>query len=427
MNPSPARAAAYEVVLRVFEQGAYADRAFEAAAAEHKLDHRDRTLAQRIAFGTVERRRTLDHAIELLAKRPIERLDPQVRAALRIAAYQLGYLDHVPAYAAVHESVGLVQRARLASAVGFTNAVGRRLGEGLRDLLAALPETTAAEAALKHSYPDWIAETWWREWGPEEALALMRAQNEAPETVVRVNGLKDGGARLAGTPDPLIPGALRVDAVDEAALAAGLIQPQSRASMLAGLAVGVRDGERVLDLCAAPGGKTTQLAQWARTVVAAELNEGRARELQETCTRLGATNVTVVQGDGRALPSQHTGFDRALVDAPCSGIGVLAYRPDLRWRSKPLPELQLELLAAAAARVRPGGSVTFSTCAVNAAENEDVIDAAIVAVGGRLAVDDLGAEWPDFRHPRRPELLLTLPHRHGGAGFFVARLRIVAQ
>lgn len=428
MNPSPARAVAYEVVLRVFEQGAYADRAFETSAVEHELDHRDRGLAQRIAFGTVQRRRTLDHAIALLAKRPVERLDPQVRAALRIAAYQIGYLDQVPAYAAVHESVGLVRRARLESAVGFTNAVGRRLSEGLVALLAELPESTPQEAALKHSYPDWIAETWWREWGPETALALMRAQNEAPETVVRINGLKDGAASLAlkGTPDPLIPGALRVEQVDAAALEAGLIQPQSRASMLAGLAVDVRDGQRVLDLCAAPGGKTTQLAQWAAQVVAVELNEARARELEETCRRLGATNVRVVCADGRKLPPGLVGFDRALVDAPCSGIGVLAYRPDLRWRGKPLPELQLELLQSAAARVTQGGTVTFSTCAVHSAENEQLVDAAVAASGGRLELDDLGSEWPDFRHPRRPELLLPLPHVHGGAGFFVARLRVVS-
>ena len=417
MKPSPARATAYEVVLRVFEQDAYADRAFETAA--EGLDSRDRGLAQRIAFGTVQRRRTLDHAIETLARRPIARLDPQVRAALRIAAYQLGYLDQVPAYAVVTESVGLVRRARLESAVGFTNAVGRRLAEGIRPLIAALPESTALEAALKHSYPDWIAETWWREWGPEEALELMRAQNEAPETVVRRNGLRDGAA-VAGVADPLIPGALRVERIDEAALAAGLIQPQSRASILTGLAVGVRDGERVLDLCAAPGGKATQLAQWAAEVVAVELNEGRARELEETCRRLGATNVRVVQADGRRLPTELAGFDRALVDAPCSGIGVLAFRPDLRWKSKPLPELQLELLRAAAERVRPGGRVTFSTCAVNAAENEEIVDAC------GLELDDLGAEWPDFRHPRRPELLLTLPHRHATAGFFIARLRVPA-
>lgn len=429
MRPSPARLAAYEVVLRVFEQDAYADRAFEASAREHALDARDRALAQRIAFGTVQRRRTIDHAIAQLARRPVERLDPPVRAALRIAAYQLGWLDQVPAYAAVHESVGLVRRARLESAAGFANAVGRRLSEGLRALVAALPEGTPEEAALKHSYPDWIAQAWWAEWGAGEALALMRAQNEAPETVIRLNGLRDVSpaerARIGGVPDPAVPGALRVQAVDEEALAAGLVRPQSAASMLAGYAVGVRDGERVLDLCAAPGGKTTQLAQWAGEVVAVEANPGRARELAETCRLLGAANVRVHEGDGRELPDGLGGFDRALVDAPCSGSGVYAYRPDLRWRSRPLPELQLELLLAAAARVRPGGTVTFSTCAIGAAENEEVVDAAVAAAGGRLAVDAaLGGEWPQFRHPRRPELLLTLPHRHGGAGFFVARLAV---
>jgi 16S rRNA (cytosine967-C5)-methyltransferase len=237
---------------------------------------------------------------------------------------------------------------------------------------------------------------------------------------VRRNGLVAGAATLAGEADPLIPGALRVERVDEAALAAGLIQPQSRGSILAGLAVGVRDGERVLDLCAAPGGKTTQLAQWAAEVVAVEINEGRARELTETCRRLGAANVRVVVADGRSLPADLTGFDRALVDAPCSGSGVLAFRPDLRWKAKPLPELQGELLRAAAGRVRPGGFVVFSSCALNAAENEEIVDAS------GLEIDDLGAEWPAFRHPRRPELLLTLPHRHGTAGFFIARLRVPA-
>lgn len=429
MEPSAARLAAYEVVLRVFEQDAYADRAFETAAQEHKLDVRDRGLAQRIAFGTVQRQRTIDHAITLLAARPIARLDPQVRAALRTAAYQLGWLDQVPPYAVVHEAVGIVRRARLESAAGFTNAVARRLSEGIRGLVAAMPETTPQEAALKHSYPDWIAEALWAEWGPEEAGAIMRAQNEAPETVVRVNGLKDVPAavlkRLGGESDPLIPGALKVQTVDEKALAAGQIRPQSRASMLAGLAVGVRDGERVLDLCAAPGGKTTQLAQWARQVVAIEANAGRARELADTCATMGADNVRVVTADGRRLPDELDRFDRALVDAPCSGSGVLAFRPDLRWRSKPLPELQLELLLAAAERVVPGGTVTFSTCSVLALEGGDVADAAVAASGGRLALDPtLGDEWPAFRHPRRPELLLTLPHVHGGAGFSIARLTV---
>jgi 16S rRNA (cytosine967-C5)-methyltransferase len=398
---SPARRAAYEVVLRVFEDDSYADRVLATAAAG--LDPRDRALAQQIAYGTVQRVRPLDHGIETLGRRPVRKLDPPVRAALRLGAYQLAYLDRVAVHAAVNESVELVRAARLERAVPFTNAVLRRLAAGLRDLLETLPE-----GPLKHSYPDWVHETWQRDWGEEETLALMRAQNEAPETVVRlVHGEIDG--------EPTeIPGAYRVERVEEQALSEGRIWPQSRGSQLAGLAVGARDGERILDLCAAPGGKATMLAG---EVVAVELHEGRARQLAENARRLGATNVQVVNADALGLPEELTGFDRALVDAPCSGLGVLAARPDLRWRAQPLPELQLALVHAAVERVRPGGTILYSVCTLNTDENEAIVDAA------GLGVDDLGAEWPQFRHPRRPEFLLTTPHRHGTSGFFIARLR----
>ena len=400
---APARRAAYEVVRRVFEEDAYADRAFATAATG--LDARDRALAQRIAYGTVQRVRTLDHAIDTLGRRPVRKLDPPVRTALRLGAYQLAYLEGVPAHAAANESVELVRAAGLERAVAFTNAVMRRLAEGIGPLLDSLPE-----GPLRHSYPDWVAEVWERDLGREEALALMRAQNEPPETVVRVvRGEVDG--------EPTdVPGALRVARVDERALAEGRVWPQSRASQVAGLAVGSREGERVLDLCAAPGGKATMLPG---EVVAVEIHEGRARELEENVRRLGATNVRVVHADALDLPAELTGFDRALVDAPCSGLGVLAQRPDLRWRARPLPELQLALLRAAAERVRPGGTILYAVCTINADENEAVVDAS------GLEVDmSLGEEWPAFRHPRRPEFLLTLPHRDHTSGFFVARLRV---
>ncbi len=240
----------------------------------------------------------------------------------------------------------------------------------------------------------------------------MRAQNEPPETVVRRNPRKPG--EVEGAPDPEIPNALHVRRVDEEPLGAGLIWPQSLGSQLAGLCVASHEGERVLDLCAAPGGKATQVAG---EVTAVEKHAGRARQLEENCVRLGATNVHVVCADALELPPELRDFDRALVDAPCSGLGVLASRPDLRWRGKPLPELQLALLRAAAERVRPGGAIVYSVCTINAEENETIVD----ALG--LAAEPLGQEWPRFAHPRRPEFLLTLPHRHGTSGFFIARLR----
>ncbi len=405
---APARRVAFEVVRRVFEDEAYADRALRAAATD--LDSRDHSLAQRLAFGAVQRARTLDHLIETFGRRPVRKLDPPVRAALRLGAYQLAFLDGVPRYAAVNESVELVRSARLERAVPFANAVLRRLAEGGRDLVAALPEGLPVEAALRHSYPDWIADTWWRELGADEARALMRAQNEAPETVVRlVRG------EIEGVPDLEIPGAWRVERIDEEALADGRIWPQSRGSQLVGLVVGSREGERVLDLCAAPGGKATMLAG---EVIAVEVNAARARELEHNARRLGAANVRVVCADGRDLPSDLAGFDRALVDAPCSGLGVLDSRPDLRWRSEPLPELQLELLRAAASRVKPGGTVVYSVCTINADESEAVVDAS------GLEPEPLDAAWPQFAHPRRPEFIQTLPHIHGTSGFFVARLRV---
>jgi len=406
---SPARAAAYDVIRRVFEDEAYADRVLRTAS--DRLDDRDRGLARRLAYGTVQRVRTLDHTIETIGRRPVHRLDAPVRAALRLGAFQLLFLDGVPRYAAVNESVELVRRARLERAVPFTNAVLRRIADQGKALVEELPESTWAEAALLHSYPDWIAETWWRDLGAEGALALMKAQNMAPPTVVRlVRGTVDGH------PDADVPGAWHVEDVDADALQEGRIWPQSAGSQLAGLCVEAVAGERVLDLCAAPGGKATMLAG---TVVAVEANAARARELADNVRRLGATNVEVVCADGRALPAELVGFDRALVDAPCSGLGVLAARPDLRWRSQPLPELQLELLQAAAARVRPGGTIVYSVCTVNRDEAEAVVDASGLEVDGSL-----GAIWPRFRHRDRPEFLQTLPHEHGTSGFFIARLRV---
>jgi 16S rRNA (cytosine967-C5)-methyltransferase len=385
----------------VFEQDAYADRVFRTAASD--LDERERAFAQRLAYGSVQRVRTLDHAIETLGKRPVRKLDPPVRASLRLGAYQLAYTDTAP-HAAANESVELVRRARLERAVPFTNAVMRRLAQGIPALLASLPE-----GPLKESYPDWIYETFERDLGLDDAIALMRAMNEPLETVVRL---------VRGDPpgEPTdIPGAYRVPRVDDLAVADGRIWPQSRGSQLAGLAVGSQDGERVLDLCAAPGGKTAQLRG---EVTSVEIDPNRAGELRANLATLGATNVTVVEADGTELPSELAGFDRALVDAPCSGLGVLAQRPDLRWRATPLPELQLALLRSAAGRVKPGGTVVYSVCTINADENEAIVDAS------GLEVVPLGEEWPQLAHPRRPEFLLTLPHVHGTSGFFVGRLRV---
>ncbi len=384
---APARRAAYAVVRRVFEEEAYADRAL--AAAVDGLDARDRALAQRLAYGTVQMARTLDFGIEQLGKRPVRKLDPPVRAALRLGAYQLAFTDQAE-HAVVDDTVELVRAARLERAVPFTNAVMRKLAHGLQGLVASLPE-----GPVKHSYPDWIAEIWTRDFGQEVALDLMRAQNEPP-------GLEVRAAEPVGEATD-VPGAYVVETVDISRM-----RPMSRASQLAALVVGSRPGERVLDLCAAPGGKSMMLAG---DVTAVEVHPGRAQAMAKSV----GPNVRVVTADAREL--DESGFDRTLVDAPCSGLGVLARRPDLRWRARPLPELQLELLQAAAARTRAGGTIVYSVCTLNADENEAVIDAS------GLEPLPLGPEWPQYAHPKRPEFLLTLPHRDRTSGFFIARLK----
>jgi 16S rRNA (cytosine967-C5)-methyltransferase len=384
---APARRAAYAVVLRVFEEDAFADRAL--ASAVEGLDERDRALAQRLAYGTVQRARTLDLGIEQLGKRPVRKLDPPVRASLRLGAYQLAFTEQAE-HAIVDDAVELVRAARRERAVPFTNAVMRRLAQGFRGLVASLPE-----GPVKHSYPDWVADVWDRDFGPEASLSLMRSQNEPPALEVRAD-------EPVGEPTD-VPGAYRVDRVDVSRM-----RPMSRASQLAALVVGSEDGERVLDTCAAPGGKTAILRG---EVTAVEIHPGRAKALAESVR----PNVRVVNVDVRQFGED--GFDRALVDAPCSGLGVLARRPDLRWRARPLPELQLELLRAAAERTKPGGTVVYSVCTLNADENEAVVDAS------GLRVEPLGDEWPQYAHPTRPEFLLTRPDRDLTSGFFIARLR----
>jgi 16S rRNA (cytosine967-C5)-methyltransferase len=384
---APARKAAYDVVRRVFEEEAYADRAFASAVAG--LDDRDRALAQRLAYGTVQRARTLDFGIDQLGKRPVRKLDPPVRASLRLGAYQLAFTDQAE-HAVVDDAVELVRAARLERAVPFTNAVMRRLAQGFRGLVATLPE-----GPVKLSYPDWIWDVFRRDFGEEDALSLMRAQNEPPALEVRA-------AEPVGTPTD-ISGAYQVDTVD-----ISVMWPMSRSSQLAALVVGSQDDERILDSCAAPGGKTRMLRG---EVTAVELHPGRAQALAKNV----GPNVHVVTADAREL--EETGFDRALVDAPCSGLGVLARRPDLRWRARPLPELQLELLRAAAERTKPGGTIVYSVCTLNYDENEAIVDAA------GLEPIPLGEEWPQYAHPKRPEFLLTRPDRDNTSGFFIARLR----
>ena len=409
---TPARRVAFAVVRRVFEQGAYADRALHGEA--RGLEPRERALAMQLAYGTVQRRLTLDHLIEQLA-RPVDGLDAQTLAALRLGLYQLAYLGNAAPHAVVGESVELAKGRK--GGHKLVNAVLRR---ALREGLPPLPgDDTPATAAVVHSYPPWLVELWWERFGPEETRALLRAGNEPGELALRVNTLVTTPAEVAahiGVPtaaagDELPEGLVVAGAFDAHAhplYSRGAYISQSRAAMLVARALAPRPGERVLDLCAAPGGKTTHLAALMGDegeIVAVERHAKRALALQRTGERMRARSIAVQIGDARRFTTQEP-FDRVLVDPPCSGLGTLQGHPDLRWRMTPaaideLSAVQGAILDAARAAVRPGGAIVYSTCTLSPAENEAVV----VASGLQVESERL-----------------VLPHRDRTDGFYIARL-----
>ncbi len=418
---SPARACALRVIRRVFEHGAYADRAFTAEAAE--LEPRDRALAMALAYGTVQRRATLDHVAAQLTGRPLERLDAPVLAALRLGLFELLFLGGAADHAAVNETVELTKQAH-PHAAGLVNAVLRRATREGRAIIEALDDETPAAAAVMHSVPGWLASQWWDELGAGEAQALLRVVNRPAESALRVNSLVAGapevaaGLPVASRPAPGLPEGLVLDGPFDVQgseqFRAGAVQPQSRASMLVSRILDPAPGQRVLDLCAAPGGKTTHLAALIEDngeVVAVERHPRRAEALKRTVARMRASCVRIEVGDA-TVPRSDGPFDRVLIDPPCSGLGTLQSRPDLRWRARPeaigeLAALQARILAVGANALAPGGSLVYSVCTISCAESEDVVEGFLRDHG-------------DFTVERRLQLL---PHRDGTDGFFIARLR----
>ncbi len=420
---SPARACAYTVIRRVFEQGAYADRAMHAEAGAAALEGRARAQATALAYTTVQRAGTLDHVAAELCERPLERLDAPVLAALRLGLSQLLLLDGVATHAAVNESVALAKGSSHGGA-GLVNAVLRRAAREGRALLDGLADATPEDAAVKHSVPPWLARMWWRELGPARARALLTSVNRPPESAVRVNTLLADPAAAAAAlgvparPAPGIPEGLVLegpfDAHGSPQWARGELMPQSRASMAVARALAPLPGERVLDLCAAPGAKTTHLAALiggGDGLVAVERHPGRARALGATLDRMRVRGAELTVGDAAGLAFAQP-FDRVLVDPPCSGLGTLQSRPDLRWRCSEdriarLADAQRRILAGGAAATRPGGALVYSVCTISAAESDGILDEFLAA-------------RPDWSCDSRRQLA---PDIDGTDGFFIARLR----
>lgn len=434
--PSEARAVAYLVLRRTFEQGAFTDRAFHSAAGE--LSGRDRALAQHLAYGAVQRALTLDHLIEVLSGRPVARIDAPLLAALRLGCFELCFAASA-AHAVVNDAVEL---AKPAHGHALVNAVLRRAAREGAAVIAGLSDAEPAGASLAHSMPPWIVESWWEALGAQRARALLARANEPAESSLRANTLAtsapallealargDVAARLGEDPPESVITLEPFDAHGSQLWREGALMPQSRASMLVAHCLDPQPGERVLDLCAAPGGKTTHLAALMGgrgEIVAVERHRGRASALEATARRMGAGNVTVEVADATRARAGGERFDRVLLDAPCSGLGTLQSHPDLRWRVsaesvRTLAEQQAELLSAAAAACAPGGTLVYSTCTISKAENERQIGAFLDA-NPQFRMLDLQERHPAWAHPLAQEELLALGSVQGSDGFFIAAL-----
>lgn len=440
---------AYETLRRVFEEDAWADRAFRSAAGRYRLEGRERAQAQALAYGAVQRRGTNDHLAAELADRPIERIDPPLRAALRLGMFELLYATGDADHAAVDQAVSLAKgRGGNRRGAGLVNAVLRRTARERVELLAGLADDDPAGAAVAHSVPLWLAELWWEELGAASARSLLAAINDPPERTLRVNTLLSDRETVldllraagveASVPDPARPPAPRDQIIVtggerkrvEELIGDRTLVPQSRASGRVVELLAPQPGERVLDLCAGPGIKASQIAASlgarGKGLVAVEEDPGRARELAEMLQGVGADEAVVERRDASAPRPEggRNAFDAVLVDPPCSGLGTLASRPDSRWRRSPEAIVEMAGLAGrildrAVEAVAPGGRIVYSVCTITRQEGE-----AVVAATG-IDSDDLSADPANapLALPGDRRYLQTRTDRDRTDGFFVARLR----
>lgn len=460
MPISPARSAAFQILMRVEQTEAYAPELLHASRFR-SLSSADHGLLTELVMGVLRWRGLLDAEIAKRVRPALSKLDIEVLTALRLGGYQLLFLDRIPARAAINESVELVKRARKKSASGMVNAVLRTVANAA----TSLPEKAAntGESALSHplpntgerakrlSHPEWIVKRWEEFYGPEVARMICEYDQAAPKTIVRVGNPHPSETARAKTPSltsgmfpdsvQLEPGKLirtaaivvRGDVTRSDAFGEHKLIIQDEASQLVALLLG--RGDRILDCCAAPGGKTRILAEENpdAMVVAMDLHSHRAALLKKL---VGEPNVEIVAADARTMPFA-INFDRILVDAPCSGTGTLARNPEIKWRLRPedlsrLQSYQLEILLDAMSQVAPGGRVVYSTCSLEPEENEQVVDQALsqnqqfrmINVRERLLELRETGElvWPKIESLLRGPYLRTLPGVHPCDGFFAAVL-----
>jgi 16S rRNA (cytosine967-C5)-methyltransferase len=445
---SPARSAAFDILIRVERESSYASELLHSRTYD-RLTAVDHSLATELVMGVLRWRSLLDAQIAEISAQPLSKLDLEILTALRLAVYQLGWLNRIPARAAINESVELVKRARKRSAAPFVNAVLRKLAAS--DLGHQLSnESSAEELAANSAHPRWLVERWIQAYGAEPVRRICEYDQSIPVTAIRIRR-PVAEAQLEAEGFQLLPGSLlssarRVlhgDVTKSAAFRAGSCVIQDEASQLVAALVG--RGANILDCCAAPGGKTAAIADRnpSADIAAVDLHPHRARLLQRLLSSHNATleaqtnrKIKVIAADARNLPFAAK-FDRVLADVPCSGTGTLARNPEIKWRLVPedLPDLQVRqiaILRSAMSKVTEGGRLIYSTCSLEREENEDVVELAMAQDSSFRIIDCLAELeklqhageliWPDLSSLTRGPYLRTLPGVHPCDGFFAAIL-----
>ena len=441
MKPQSGRTAAAEAVRRLNEQNAYSNCVVNALLSSVPLEPREKALATAIIYGTVERRLTIDYLLSQYCSRPLKKLHPVVLAILETAVCQLLYMDRIPESAAVNEAVKLTRQMGQPNASGFVNAVLRGVIRKHQELLSSLDDT-AKGLSLRYSCPEeWIC-FWEKSYGRQTMLSLLEHLNGAPPAYVRVNTAvttaaeliekwKEQGIEAIETPD--FANCLQLHGVYERnpleKIKENCYYYQDKASQYACAALSVRAGDRVADVCAAPGGKSLTLSQYLQgrgEVVAGDIYSGKCATIRRRAAALSATTVKVVQRDAsQPCPPEWVGhFDKVLCDVPCSGLGVIRRKPEIRYKRLEdfvdLPALQYRILEASAPMVAPGGYLQYSTCTLNPAENEEVVTR-FLAEHKEFAPRVLPLESCFAASGTAPSWHITLfPHIHGSDGFFVA-------
>ncbi|MBR3722690.1 MAG: 16S rRNA (cytosine(967)-C(5))-methyltransferase RsmB [Selenomonadaceae bacterium] len=434
------RESAAKIVCAVFEKDAYANIALASEIRKNKYDDLDRRFLTEIVYGSVKMGITLDWILKKYVNRPMKKIPPMIRAILRISAYQVFFMDKVPISAVCNEAVKLTKKYAHQGTAGFVNAVVRAMDRE-RDKAKFPDEDKAQSLSLSTGHPLWIIKRWTELYGFEETKKLAEFDNTEPILSVRTNTLKITRNELlrkmrnAGidaeksniTPEGILitkHGALD----DTEAIQKGEAQVQDESSMLVAHVLSPKEGEFIIDLCAAPGGKTTHIAALMNNngrILATDVYSHKLVRIEENAKRLGIDIIKTKEIDGREIGKLHEGAaDKVLVDAPCSGLGVLRRRPDARLKKNPemikeLPKLQLDLLESGARAVKNGGVLVYSTCTIEPKENDEVIEK-FLSVHDDFYLDDTGSFFPVAK--RSEKQVQLLPTRDGTDGFFIARL-----